>query len=103
MQSSIERIIANDRKARDAVARAEDHRRRSSDELAEKKARIAADIEEKTARHSAAVSERLKNAGTRDTEAREARAAEVCRKMNELYAEKKTEWIEKYTSEIING
>ena len=45
MQSSIDMIIANDRKARDAVARAEDVRRSAADELAEKKAEISKNIE----------------------------------------------------------
>lgn len=103
MQSSIDMIIANDRKARDAVARAEDVRRSAADELAEKKAEISKNIEKEAQAAASEAKRRLESAGTRDTEKREAHAKEVCRKMDELYAAKKAEWIEKYTAEIIGG
>ena len=94
-------IIANDRKARDAVARAEDARRSAADELAEKKAEISKNIEKEAQAAASEAKRRLESAGTRDTEKREAK--EVCRKMDELYAAKKAEWIEKYIAEIIGG
>ena len=101
MQSSIDLIIANDRKARDAVARAESFRRSSAEELARKKAEVLRNVEKEAEEKSLAARRRLESAGTRDTEKREAHAREVCRKMDELYASKKAEWIEKYTAEII--
>ena len=103
MNSAIERIIKNDRKARDAVAAAERYRREAADLLAENKALAEKEIRENLSRDIKEAKERSERKSNRKTEEYRKNAGAVCTCMEVLYKEKKTEWIELYTNRIING
>lgn len=101
MNSAIERIINNDRKARDAVASAERYRKAASDELLRKKAKIEADVKAEVA---AAVKE-AKDTSEKESERKIAEyrrsAEDISCRMDALCSEKMDEWVETYTRRVI--
>ncbi len=104
MQSSaIERIIGNDRKAREAVAAAKKHQKETAEKIALKKAELEAEMKGELADMAKAAMESSKRKNNRLTEEYRKNAGMICTAMETLYKEKKAEWIETYTSRIING
>lgn len=103
MKSAIERIIDNDRKARECVAAAERHRVESADALAEKRAEIEAQIEAEIADAAKNAKERSEKKSDEIIASHRKDAEDISRRMEELYQSKKSEWIETYTRRITEG
>ena len=103
MQASIERIIANDKKARNAVAMAEKYRIEAEKRLREKEDITVKKLNDKLQRKindAATAAERNKN---KITEERKKTTDMVCAGMERLYSEKKDEWIKSVFEDVING
>lgn len=103
MQSPVERIINNDRKAREAVAAAEQYRKDSAGTLAERKAEIRAEVEAELAEAAKSAMERSEKKSDELIAGLRRDADETARRMDALYAEKKDEWVDTYTRRIIEG
>ncbi len=102
MNSVIERIINNDRKAREAVEAAQRYRKEASAELAYKKAEIDAAVKEEIKESAKNAMEHSERESIRKTEEYRHIAEEITERMNKLYAERKSEWVDTYTGRIIN-
>ena len=104
MQSAeIQRIIENDRKAREAVAAAEKHRRDTAAVISQKKAAMEEALKKELADASKQALEQSEKQGNSRTEEYRKNAGMVCTAMETLYKSKKDEWVETYTDRIING
>lgn len=103
MQSAIERIINNDRKARECVAAAERHRKESADALAQKKAEIESAVRAELATSAKTAKERSEKKSDGIIAEHRRNAEDISRRMDELCAEKMDEWVETYTRRIIEG
>ena len=103
MQSPVERIINNDRKAREVVAGAEQYRADSAGVLAQRKAEARAEIEAELAEAARSAMERSEKKSDELIAAYRKEADEVARRMDDLYGAKKDEWVETYTRRIIEG
>ncbi len=103
MQSPIERIINNDRKARETVEAAQRRRKESVDALALKKAELEAEVRAEVAEAAKSAKEYSEKESDRLTEEYRRNAEEISRRMDALYAEKKDEWVEIYTRRVIEG
>lgn len=103
MKSAIERIIDNDRKARECVAAAERHRGESADALAQKRAQIETEIEAEIAESAKNARERSEKKSDEIIASHRKDAEDISRRMEELYQSKKSEWIETYTSRVTEG
>lgn len=103
MQSPIERIINNDRKARETVAAAEQHRSESAAELTRRKAEIRAEVEAEVAEAAKNARERSEKKSDEHIARYRNEAEEISGRMDALYAAKKDEWVETYTRRIIEG
>lgn len=103
MNSSIERIINNDRKAREAVAAAEQYRRKSAEAIAKEKAELERKASEGLATNSKNAMERFEKEAIRNAEEKRKKAEETAARMDALYSEKRSEWIDTYTKRIIGG
>lgn len=103
MQSSIERIINNDRKAREVVAAAERYRKKSAEDLASKKVQIEKEIKEEISGAADNAKKRFERETVRLAEEKRRNAEKIAQRMDELYLAKKDEWVETYTNRIIKG
>ncbi len=104
MQSSaIERIIENDRKARESVAAAEKHRRDTATMVAQKKAEMEEALKKELSDASKQAMEQSEKRGSLQTEEYRRNAGMICTAMEALYKNKKDEWIKNYTDRIIGG
>lgn len=104
MQSSeIQRIIENDRKAREIVAAAEKHRRDTAAMVSQKKAEMEEALKKELSATSKQAMEQSEKQGNRQTEEYRKNAGMVCTAMETLYKDKKNEWVESYTNRIIKG
>lgn len=104
MQSSaIERIIGNDRKARETVAAAKRHQKKTSEEVALKKAKLEAEAKAELEALANDARESTRREISHRTEEYKKNAGRICTAMEKLYREKKDEWIHKYTTRIIQG
>lgn len=103
MQSSIERIIDNDRKAREAVAAAEQYRKASAEKLAVAKAELAEKVQGELAGSIEGAKKRSEREAVQLAEEARRNADELLRRMEKLYSEKKNDWIKDYTNRIISG
>lgn len=102
MQSSIERIIDNDRKAREVVAAAEQYRKTSAEKLAAAKAELAEKVQGELAGSIEGAKKRSERETIQHAEEARRNADELLRRMEKLYSEKKNEWVEDYTARIIS-
>ena len=104
MQSpEIQRIIENDRKAREAVAAAEKHRRDTAAMVAQKKAEMEETLKKELSDASKQAMEQSEKMGNRQTEEYRRNAGMICTAMETLYKNKKDEWVDTYTDRIIKG
>lgn len=103
MQSPIERIINNDRKARETVAAAEQYRSESAAELTRRKAEARAEVESEVAEAAKSAKERSEKITDEHIAEFRRNAGEIGSRMDALYAAKKDEWAETYTRRIIEG
>ena len=103
MQSAIERIINNDRAARERVAAAEQYRRDAAEALAAKKAEADAEMEAELSASAKSAKERSEKKSDGIIAEHRRYADEVIRRMDELCDEKMDEWVETYTRRIIEG
>ncbi|MBE6708807.1 MAG: hypothetical protein E7578_06155 [Ruminococcaceae bacterium] len=104
MQSSaIERIIENDRKAREVVAAAEKHRKDTAANIAQKKAEMEEALKKELSDSSKKALEQSEKLGISQTEEYRKNAGMICTAMEALYKNKKSEWVDTYTERIIKS
>lgn len=104
MQSpEIERIIENDRKAREAVAAAEKHRKDTAEMVAQKKSEMESGMRDELKNAAAAAVETSEEKNSRLTEEYRKNAGMICSAMEELYREKKSAWVDTYVERITKG
>ena len=101
MESSIERIIANDRRAREAAGKAELQRRKASEELSEKKEAIRRRLEEEMNAGAEKARKRSERERVAETEKSRVRADSIRSGMDALFDEKRSEWIRTYTEMVL--